>query len=295
MLNRRNLLTLAATTGGALLTGGLARPALAQARQKVTLGYAPWADAEFVTKLAAKLMRDRLNVESALMQSDIAPLYQGITRGDVDAMLQLWLPETHADYWKRIEDKVDRLGVLYTDAKLGWVVPGYVPEEELNSFADLRNDEVREKLGGIVQGIEPGAGLTRVSREALKTYGLDDMYRLQESSEAAMISMIERSMRRKKWVVATAWSPHWMFGKYDLRYLADPEKAMGGSEQVYAIARKGLKEQSPGVANLLTRMNLPLDELQKAMLDAQETSYDKAVENYIAGHKDRVESWLKAA
>ncbi|WP_145137821.1 glycine betaine ABC transporter substrate-binding protein [Roseomonas gilardii] len=295
MLNRRNLLSLTAAAGGALLTGGLARPALAQARQKVTLGYAPWADAEFVTKLAAKLMRDRLNVEPALMQSDIAPLYQGITRGDVDAMLQLWLPETHADYWKRIEGKVDRLGVLYTDARLGWVVPNYVPKEELNSFADLRNDEVREKLGGIIQGIEPGAGLTRVSREALKTYGLDDTYRLQESSEAAMISMIERSMRRKKWVVATAWSPHWMFGKYDLRYLADPEKAMGGSEQVYAIARKGLKEQSPGVTNLLTRMNLPLDELQKAMLDAQETSYDKAVENYIAGHKDRVESWLKTA
>ena len=295
MLNRRNLLTLAATTGGALLTGGLARPALAQARQKVTLGYAPWADAEFVTKLAAKLMRDRLNVEPALMQSDIAPLYQGITRGDVDAMLQLWLPETHADYWKRIEGKVDRLGVLYTDAKLGWVVPNYVPKEELDSFADLKNDEVREKLGGIIQGIEPGAGLTRVSREALKTYGLDGTYRLQESSEAAMISMIERSMRRKKWVVATAWSPHWMFGKYDLRYLADPEKAMGGSEQVYAIARKGLKEQSPGVTNLLTRMNLPLDDLQKAMLDAQETSYDKAVENYIASHKDRVESWLKTA
>ena len=295
MLNRRNLLSLTAAAGGALLTGGLARPALAQARQKVTLGYAPWADAEFVTKLAAKLMRDRLNVEPALMQSDIAPLYQGITRGDVDAMLQLWLPETHADYWKRIEGKVDRLGVLYTDARLGWVVPNYVPKEELNSFADLRNDEVREKLGGIIQGIEPGAGLTRVSREALKTYGLDDTYRLQESSEAAMISMIERSMRRKKWVVATAWSPHWMFGKYDLRYLADPEKAMGGSEQVYAIARKGLKEQSPGVTNLLTRMNLPLDELQKAMLDAQETSYDKAVENYVAGHKERVESWLKTA
>ncbi|PZP47021.1 MAG: glycine/betaine ABC transporter substrate-binding protein [Azospirillum brasilense] len=295
MLNRRNLLSLTAAAGGALLTGGLARPALAQARQKVTLGYAPWADAEFVTKLAAKLMKDRLNVEPVLMQSDIAPLYQGITRGDVDAMLQLWLPETHADYWKRIEGKVDRLGVLYTDAKLGWVVPNYVPKEELDSFADLKNDEVREKLGGIIQGIEPGAGLTRVSREALKTYGLDGTYRLQESSEAAMISMIERSMRRKKWVVATAWSPHWMFGKYDLRYLADPEKAMGGSEQVYAIARKGLKEQSPGVTNLLTRMNLPLDDLQKAMLDAQETSYDKAVENYIASHKDRVESWLKTA
>ena len=295
MLNRRNLLTLTAAAGGTLLTGTLARPALAQARQKVTLGYAPWADAEFVTKLAAKLMQDRLNVEAVLMQSDIAPLYQGITRGDVDAMLQLWLPETHADYWKRIEGKVDRLGVLYTDARLGWVVPDYVPKEELNSFADLKSGEVREKLGGIVQGIEPGAGLTRVSREALKTYGLDEAYRLQESSEAAMISMIERSMRRKKWVVATAWSPHWMFGKYDLRYLADPEKAMGGVESVYAIARKGLKEQSPGVTSLLTRMNLPLDELQKAMLDAQETSYDKAVANYIAGHKDRVESWLKTA
>src|SRR5690606_19973803 len=150
-----------------------------------------------------------------LIQTDIAPIFQGLSRGDIDLMLMAWLPETHGDYFERVKDNVETLGTVYDGAKLGWVVPTYIPESEIASIEDLAKDEVKEKLGGQVQGIDPGAGLTRLSQEAIGEYGLD--YELQISSEAGMLTTIDRSMRSEKWFVATSWSPHWMFGKYELR------------------------------------------------------------------------------
>lgn len=275
----------------AVLAGGMAGSAMAQSDSPVKIGWAAWSDAEFVTKLAAKLIEDELGQKVELMQTDVAPLYQGASRGDIDFMMMAWLPETHADYFKRVEDKVDTLGTVYDGAKLGWVVPQYIPESEISSIEDLKKDEVREKLGGEVQGIDPGAGLTRLSEKAIKDYDLD--YKLQISSEAGMLTTVDRNMRSEKWFVATAWSPHWMFGKYKLRYIDDPKTSLGEAEHVDILARKGFKEDNPKVAEFLSRMKLPIPELEAAMFDAQETSYEKAVEKYIADHPDRVKSWLE--
>ncbi|SEP96463.1 glycine betaine/proline transport system substrate-binding protein [Faunimonas pinastri] len=272
------------------MVAGLTGFANAQDSKPVKIGWTAWADAEFVTKLAAKLITDKLNTKVELVQTDVAPLYQGVARGDLDAMMMAWLPQTHADYWKRVQDKVAVLGVLYTDAKLGWVVPDYIPEDQISSIADLKKDEIKSKLGGEVQGIDPGAGLTRLSHKAVEDYGLD--YKLVESSEAAMMTTIDRDMRSKKWFVATSWSPHWMFGKYKLRYIADPKGSLGGVERVYAISRKGFQNDHPDVAQFLMRMNLPLKELESAMADAQDTSYEQAVDKYIASHQARVNYWL---
>lgn len=275
----------------ALVVGGItAGPALAQESKTVKIGWAPWSDAEFVTKLAAKLIEDNLGQQVELVQTDVAPLYQGVSRGDIDAMMMAWLPETHADYYKRIEDKVENLGPLYEGAKLGWIVPTYIPESEISSIEDLKKPEVREKLKGGIQGIDPGAGLTRLSQEAIEKYGLD--YKLNISSEAAMLTTVDRATRSDGWFVATSWSPHWMFGKYELRYIDDPRGALGGAEHIDAIARKGLKEDNPKVAALLTNMSIPIAELEAAMFEAQETSYEQAVEKYIADNPDRIKEWL---
>ena len=275
----------------ALLAGTMATSAFAASDAKVVkIGWAPWSDAEFVTKLAAKLIQNNLDQKVELVHTDVAPLYQGVSRGDLDAMMMAWLPATHADYYKRVEGKVEDLGPLYEGAKLGWVVPAYVPESDIKSIEDLKKAEIHEKLKGQIQGIDPGAGLTRLSEEAVKKYGLN--YKLQISSEAAMLTTVDRSTRSEGWFVATAWSPHWMFGKYKLRYLEDPEGALGAAEHVNALARKGFKEDNPKVASLLEKMNIPLADLEKAMFEAQETSYDKAVDKYIADNPDRIKEWL---
>ncbi|SIR18432.1 glycine betaine/proline transport system substrate-binding protein [Paracoccus thiocyanatus] len=285
MFKTFKIVALSAAAAGASMTG-----AFAQDGEPVRIGWAAWSDAEFVTKLAEKLIEDNLDTQVELIQTDVAPLYQGLSRGDIDLMMMAWLPETHADYYARIKDDVETLGTIYDGAKLGWVVPTYIPESDIASIEDLNKDEVKEKLGGMVQGIDPGAGLTRLSQQAISDYGLD--YELQISSEAGMLTTVDRGMRSEDWFVATAWSPHWMFGKYELRYIDDPKGSLGAAEHVDILSAKDFKAEHPEVAAFLSRMNLPIAELEASMFEAQETSYEAAVEKYIADHPDRIKEWL---
>lgn len=283
--------TLATLGLAAALVSGAVTSTMAQDAKPVKIGWAAWSDAEFVTKLAAKVIETKLNQKVELVQADVAPLYQGVARGDLDTMMMAWLQQTHADYYAKVKDKVETLGTVYDGAKLGWVVPDYIPADQIGSIEDLKKEDVQKKLSGTIQGIDPGAGLTRLSEKAVKDYGLDG-YKLQISSEAGMLTTVDRAMRGEKWFVATAWSPHWMFGKHKLRYIDDPKKSLGEAEHVDILARKDFKSDNPKVAAFLSRMNLPIPDLEAAMFAAQETSYDQAVDKYIQDHPDQVKSWI---
>lgn len=284
----KTLVTISLAAG--ILSGTFAS-ALAQDKPPVKIGWAAWSDAEFVTKLAAKLIKDEYGQDVELVQTDVAPLYQGVSRGDVDAMMMAWLPETHAEYFARVKDKVTTLGTVYDGAKLGWVVPKYIPEDVVASIEDLNKDEVKEKLKSRIEGIDPGAGLTRLSEQAVTAYQLEG-YKVHISSEAGMLTSVDRAVRKQEWFVATSWSPHWMFGKYELRYLDDPKGALGKAEHIDVLARKDFEKDNPDVAAFLSRMKLPIGDLEAAMFLAQETSYDQAVENYINEHPDQIKAWL---
>jgi glycine betaine/proline transport system substrate-binding protein len=273
-----------------LLAAGLTVGGAAQAADKIKIGWTAWSDAEFVTKLAAKLLQDELGYEVELLQTDIAPQYQGISTGDIDVMLMSWQPTTHEDYVKKVGEKAFDLGLLYTDAKLGWVVPAFVPEDQVKTIEDLTKPEVKEKLDGTITGIDPGAGLMRLSKQAIDDYGLD--YELQVSSGAGMTAALERAVRRDEWIVVTGWSPHWMFGKYDLRYLEDPKGVLGQAERVHAYARNGFYQDHIKAASFLSRMQIPVGQLEAAMFKAQETSYEEAVDAYIAENPKRVKYWV---
>lgn len=283
---KRALTALAATA----LVGTMATSAMAAEEKKINIGWTAWSDAETVTKMAAKVMEDRLGYDVELTLADIAPQYQGVEKGDLDLMMMAWLPDTHADYYEKVAGKVIDLGPMYTGAKLGWVVPNYIPEDQVKTIADLKKPEVAEKLDNKIQGIDPGAGLMRLSDEAIKAYGLD--YELVSASGAAMTAALDRAIKRDEWIVVTGWSPHWMFGAYDLRYLDDPEGALGGSERVHAIARTGLDREHPELFAFLTRFSLPLEELQAVMAEAEKTSYEDAVAKYIEDHPARVNYWV---
>jgi glycine betaine/proline transport system substrate-binding protein len=261
------------------------------ADKKINIGWTAWSDAEAVTKLAKKVLEDRMGYKVDLTMADIGIQYQGIATGKLDAMLMSWQPLTHKPYLDKVRQDVVDLGPMYTRAKLGWVVPAYVPESELKSIEDLKKPEVKQKLGGKIQGIDPGAGLMQASEKALKDYGLTD-YQLISASDAAMLSGVERAERRKEWIVATAWSPHWMFAKSDLRYLEDPKGSLGGLESVNKLVRKGFYQEQPEAYEFLNRMVLPLADVEAIMFEAQNSSYEKAVDNYIKKNPERIDYWV---
>ncbi|MFP4392209.1 MAG: glycine betaine ABC transporter substrate-binding protein [Desulfohalobiaceae bacterium] len=282
-------------TLGVLALLGLFVVPLAQAEEydkPIKIGWTSWSDAEAVTKLAQEILEEKMDYEVELVQADIGVQYQGLKGGDIDIMLMSWLPVTHQDYWDKYVEDLDNLGPIYTRARLGWVVPDYVPEDELSSIEDLKDSEVAKKVGKEITGIDPGAGLMKASEKALKEYGLDD-YNLVSSSGAGMTSAISRAERREEWIVATGWSPHWKFAAWDLRYLEDPEGVLGGKEKIHAMARSDFYQDVPyEVYEFFTRFYIPLDELQEMMYQARESSYDEAIDKYMENNPERINYWI---
>jgi glycine betaine/proline transport system substrate-binding protein len=265
----------------------------AAARRPIRIGWTAWADAEWITRLVTRLLEERLDQPVELVMADIGLQYQGLLNGDLDLMLMAWLPVTHADYYERVAGRVLDLGPVYTGARLGWVVPAYVPRDELGSIADLRSADIRARLGGRIVGIDPGSGLMRASRRAVRVYELND-WSLVSSSAAGMAAELDRAIRQHEWVVATAWYPHWIFARYELRYLDDPLGMLGRREQVHALAREGFgTDFPPRVLDFLTRLYVPIDEVEKALLVANERSMDEAVQAFIESETARIDYWVE--
>ncbi|CAO3452678.1 glycine betaine ABC transporter substrate-binding protein [Azospirillum largimobile] len=282
------LLSAAMTVG--LGAGVIATPALA-AEKSVNIGWTAWSDAEAVTKLAKAVIEERFGYKVELTMADIGIQYQGIASGKLDAMLMSWQPLTHKPYLDKVGKDLVDLGPLYTRARLGWVVPDYIPVDQVKSIEDLKKPEVQKQLGGKIQGIDPGSGLMQASEKALKTYDLKGM-QLVSASDAAMLAALERAMKRNEWVAVTSWSPHWMFANWKLRYLEDPKGALGGLESVNAIVRKGFYQDHPEIYEFLNRMVLPIGDLEAMMQEARQTSYEQAVDNYIKNNRTRIDYWV---
>ena len=281
------------TTVAAVLAASVTLAGVAQGAEDntVTIGFGAWSSNEMTTKIARQVLEQHLGVEVELMQLQMASLYQSLKKGDVDVMLTSWQPETHADYIDKVGDSTVNLGILFSRAKLGWVVPDYVPKDKLNSITDLKEPETREKLDGQIVGIDPGAGLTRLSKKAMKEYGLAD-YNLQISSGAGMTAALKRAVARNEWIVVTGWSPHWKFGAWDLRYIEDPKTVLGEAERVHALARQGFYQDNIAAAMTLARMWIPLEDLQTYMYEARQSSYEEAAADYIADNPERIDYWV---
>jgi glycine betaine/proline transport system substrate-binding protein len=231
--------------------------------------------------------------EVKMIKADPAAVYQALGSGDIDFHTDAWLPDTHSDYYDKVAKNVVSLGPIYSRARLGWAVPSYVPKDKLNSIEDLKSEEVKDKLDGQIIGIGPGAGLTRLSKKAMDEYGLKDAgYNLVISSGSGMTAAVKRAIQRKQWVVATTWSPHWMFGRWDLRYLKDPKGVLGSIERADVLAREGFYREFPDVYEMLDRITIPIEDVQAGMDVGEKKSYEEAAKQYVENHPKLVNFWI---
>ena len=129
--------------------------------------------------------------------------------------------------------------------------------------------------------------------KAIEDYKLTD-WTLIEGSGAAMTATLDKAIKNEDPIIITGWTPHWMFNKYDLKYLEDPEKSFGDAEEIHTIARKGLKEDHPVAFEFLSRFQWTSDEMGEMMTAIQDgTSAEEAAKAYAEKHADQIAEWTK--
>lgn len=263
------------------------------AAEPVKMAVTNWADVLAVANVAKYALETSLKQPVQFVQADIGIQYQGVARGDLDIMVGGWLPVTHATYYAKYKNDMDDVSVIYTGGKNGWAVPAYIPESQLSSISDLEKPDVKSKLNGTVQGIEPGGGLMQASEKTIKAYDLNG-YNLQSSSEAGMLAGVQRAYQSKQWIVATVWSPHWLFQKWQMRYLKDPKGTLGGEEQVHAFASKQFATKFPQADVFFKHFKLTLADVEAIEFEGNATNdYATAAKKFVDAHPEKLKAWLQ--
>lgn len=262
----------------------------------IKVGWVAWAENKLEAKILKKVLEDRMGCKVKLTLMQIGIEYKSVAEGDTDVMLEAWFPDTHKAYRDKLGLQVWSMGPLFTGAVNGWAVPDYIPKSELNSIEDLKKPEVAKKLDHTIQGIDPGAGLMQLSHKTLKAYGLDkgdNKYRLMNASGPAMTAALARAEKRHEWIVVTLWTPHWAFGRWNLRMLKDPKGTLGAAQHSDKLVRTGFYQEYPAASGMISRMQIPLAMLQKYMYMGEQTSYDEAVQKFIDDNPKMINYWVE--
>ncbi|WP_279591700.1 glycine betaine ABC transporter substrate-binding protein [Paenibacillus sp. F411] len=159
------------------------------------------------------------------------------------------------------------------------------------------NEEAAASIGEQVDyeiiGIDPGAGIMKATAQAIEDYELSD-WKLVEGSSAAMTAALDKAIKDEEPVIITGWTPHWMFSKYDLKYLEDPKKIYGEAEEIHTLVRLGLEEDQPEAYQFLDNFMWTSDAMGEIMTAIQEGQDPaEAAKEWAENNTDLVDEWTK--
>lgn len=225
-------------------------------KKDITLPIASGWDEDVAVSNLWKYVLDKKGYNVTLSTLAVAPIFKGVSTGDYDAFFDTWLPNTHKDYWAQYKDKVQDLGVWYDEAPLTIAVPDYM---KIDSMDQLKS--IGDKVDKTITGIDPGAGLSRVTKqEMMPAYGLDG-WNLKLSSTSAMLAELKKAIADKKPIVVTLWRPHWAYSAFPIKDLKDPKGAMGKPDEIHVIASNDFVKADPGLAQAFKNFHMDADTL----------------------------------
>jgi len=236
-----------------------------------------------------KAILDEKGYNVELEYADVAPVYAGLSTGDYDLNLDVWLPNTHASYIEEYGDDITEISAWNDEAKNTIAVNADAPIDTLAELA-----ENADLFDNRLVGIEPGAGLTEaVTDNTIPTYGLEDMD-YQTSSTAAMLTELTAAEKSGENIAVTLWEPHWAYGSFELKNLEDPEGTLGVAETIHAYGKKDFSTDFPQATKWLGEFKLDLAQLtslETAMfVDYDGQDYGPIVEKWIEDNQEYVDS-----
>ena len=260
--------------------------------KEANLVYVNWAEGIAYTNLAKAVLEEKMGYEVEITSASVGPAYTAVANGDQDAFMETWLPVLHADYYEQFKEDIVDLGVVYEGTQSGLVVPQYVSIDSISQLNSVKNEFDSE-----ITGIDAGAGVMKTTNNVIEKYNLD--YDLISSSGPAMTSALQKAYKDQEPIVVTGWKPHWMFGRFDLKFLKQSsDKMMWKKGDIHIMGRKNLKDDKPELASFLSNMKLTDSQLADLMVKIKNNeSKDKyaVAKEWMNNNESAIESWIPAS
>lgn len=279
-----------------LSVAALSFNAYANQCQTVRFADVGWTDITATTAVASEILQG-LGYQTRTQLLSVPVTYSSMANGDIDVFLGNWMPTMEADIARyRQAGTVETVRANLEGAKYTLAVPQYVYDAGITSFADLAKHS--DKFRNRILGLEPGndGNRTLLSMIADDAYGLGE-FSIVESSEAGMLSQVQRSVRRQQWVAFLGWEPHPMNTMVDMVYLSGGDEYFGpnyGGASVHTNVRQNYLNECENVGNFLTNLVFSLEsenELMDAILN-QNQSPEQAAQQWLQANPEMLSRWL---
>ena len=281
-------------TRSVLLAALLSLPVIthaAEPAQCATVNFSDvgWTDITVTTAVASTLL-DALGYTTKTTMISVPVTYKSLADGkNMDVFLGNWMPTMENDIKPyRDAGPVETVRANLENAKYTLAVPEALYNKGLKDFADL--PKFKQELGAKIYGIEPGNDGNRMIQTMIdkNAFGLKDAgFKVVESSEAGMLSQVDRAQRRGTDVVFLGWEPHPMNTRFKMKYLTGGDDFFGpnyGQATIYTNTRKGYSEECSNVGQLLKNLVFSLDMESTLMGEV----LDKKIKPNVAA-----KAWLK--
>ena len=257
-------------------------------KDPVQIVYVDWASEMASSNVIKAVIQEKLGRDCELLSVSLRAMWQSLAAGDQDGMVAAWLPSLQKEYLGKYGGEVKNLGPNLEGTRLGLVVPEYVA---IDSIEELKDHP--EKFDDKIVGIDPQAGLMEKTQRAMEAYELEE-FELISGSGPTMTTILEKAIEEERWIVVTGWTPHWMFARWDLKYLEDPRNVYGEKEYIGTFVREGLAEDMPKVYSLLDSFEWRPEDMEQVMLYArdEDTDYYQAALRWMEENESLVSSWL---
>ena len=288
---KRMITTLAATA--ALTFGSVAAAAECG---KVRFGQVNWTGVSAKTETAAWML-DQLGYDTDVITASVPIMFSSLASDERDAFLGLWLPTQRSMVQDEMEKgTIDLVGKNLPGAKYTVAVSKEAYEAGVKHFSDLA--ENAEKFDNTILGIEAGNDGNQIIQKMIKddAYGMD-VFKLQPSSEAGMLTEVQRRHRQGEWAAWLGWAPHPMNINIDMEFLAGGEEYWGpnkGGANVYTLVREGYAWECPNVGQFLENYEFTVEE-QATMANYvinDELDYAAAGRKLIRERPELLERWF---
>ncbi|MFI5649024.1 glycine betaine ABC transporter substrate-binding protein [Kitasatospora sp. NPDC051705] len=213
-------------------------------------------------------------------------LFRRQSAGEIDILVSAWLPSSHDEYLAGHRDEVTVLAPHYEPYCL-WAVPPYVPAAEVAEVGDLARPEVAERMTRVIDGVNPGAGISRFSARMVADYGLDRAgYRFTPGDEAGFVARVERGLARHEWFVIPLWRPQYLNRLHGLRPLTEPKGLLGTVDAASPVVRnEAIERIRPEALARLAALepgNAGVEELD-VLINVAGLTPLQAADRYLAG------------
>lgn len=241
---------------------------------------------------------ERSGYNVAMKKGSHSVMYPLLAEGEFDLFVAAWLPHTHGEYWEAYNENLTLVTPLYSDARLFWAVPDYVPESAVKSVADLAKPEVAAKMEKTIRGPSVGSDLMMQSKTVMEHYDLQQSgYNLAPGKAKDWIDSFNANVEAKNWFVMPLWQPQYLNKVAKLRILEEPENILGEADTAWLVAHSSADKKIPKhIFDVLKRMEFSVKWITELdyMVNVEGMSPREAARVWMTSHPYTVDYWIDA-